>query len=419
MDCLQVADINLLILKLLHPYYARNYYAVDKYRWKLVNDNINILMNHWCTKYPFQLNTKQLIETSLFYSPILESKQYYDSLSLIYYSCRNNQSCPLQYMNIQEHDVSTSKVDNLHYFRYLSKVCWIAYKFQRLDILDHSNDLKARHSDIFIMIDILKEVHNLINNKDSSLLVDQSVVKNAIILLCQLFEFTLFSLEEIAEIVIVIHRIVNLSSHNRDITIHRLYGELINGCSIVRAAAPWFMFSSFAYIGQKLGKDKIELLLSKYQINDKARVFRYESSIKDSHFHDVNENTNSRGYRSSQNLENQELAYYLEKGDIMNYVYMRDNGKKLISSYIDFPSKLDKTELLCKLDNIGISISHDKCVEELFHLYVVSQLKNKDYTNQACNAWGSITSNYLMRQFKFRGEQLRERTIYRLRCWEE
>ena len=67
-----------------------------------------------------------VVELSLVYNPISESKNYYDCMTLFYHSCRVKQSHSLTYLPMN--DLPTE--DHIH------SVSWICYKFGGDDILN-------------------------------------------------------------------------------------------------------------------------------------------------------------------------------------------------------------------------------------------------------------------------------------------
>lgn len=129
-------DIQSELLVNMHPYYASSLCNINKFQLDKCENNKYKVFKKWC--YPNMtinelksvlpnLTFGNVVEIALLFHPIPESLSYWDRETLYYHACLNEQPDADDYIRpiIDNKDHQLSTISAL----------WIAYKFNRIDIL--------------------------------------------------------------------------------------------------------------------------------------------------------------------------------------------------------------------------------------------------------------------------------------------
>lgn len=281
-----------------HPYYmnetCKDECEVNKYE----------IFQKWC--YPDitvedlkilepNLKFSDVIEVSLLFHPIPESINYWDRESLYYYACLNNQPDADDYIK--------PLMDEFHPQMRLTSVLWIAYKFNRIDVLRTSYDSGYLFGmGVCALLD-----YKLNGNTDNSLgLITEDyyshklkrvskerafeaykeeifidVYRNLYKDICRLTN-TLLTPEEVIELIVIMYK---LSPWEEAIYLGMIYGnaplDKLNSEGMLSSIQLSIAFAMYAV--KLCGFDKADEILAKYDMNKLVyRSSKYESfDIKD------------------------------------------------------------------------------------------------------------------------------------------
>lgn len=148
---MEITDIIEEIVQHLHPYHITLYLTINKKHYQLLREwKYNIVQRWICPLWTLEqaknmfpiLSSKDVVELALFYNPIPESMGKFDNFSLFYHACRTNSTDPTIFCEPDPSDISV--------------MGWICYKFGRLDVITKLSNMYPNHSELLIIVDIIK-----------------------------------------------------------------------------------------------------------------------------------------------------------------------------------------------------------------------------------------------------------------------
>ena len=158
---MDILDINYNILSRIHPYYLVNYLLTCKSNKLLCEQLKYNFLREWVINEKLddiylllpQVSFRDIVELSLFYSPIPESIGKFDRNSLFYSACKHKYYNPEYYLG---EEIS------------IPSVSWACYKFNRIDIIErliytYNNCSKIVQRNEYI--EVLYAFHNMLNLK--------------------------------------------------------------------------------------------------------------------------------------------------------------------------------------------------------------------------------------------------------------
>lgn len=314
------SDINYEIIRNQHPYYSNNLCLTNSLTKTQCERNKYEVLQLWVLPNLSISEIKELlpnikfshvVELALVYNPIPESKNYYDYLTLFYHACRVGNLNPLSYLY---KDMIVVNLEN---------VCYTAYKFSRIDIIDKLMNMKLNAIDTddnYYLHARLEVFHNMINIKLGKKPIYP--LTNVDIIL-QDYNTTLFTLEELAELVVISHK-VGAMQETRDIFPILMTGE--NPETIYRPD-----IDIVNTLIDELGVDKIVKIIQKYYPEYNPRVTRidYETSYPFSSYLKTNSIIVPIPEKLQSYSDSDKLVYFITSGNFIAYVDYRSRGAKI------------------------------------------------------------------------------------------
>lgn len=211
---MDIFDINYRILQQQHPYYSSELCKTNSYIRESCDASKYDLLQLWCypersvfelkTSYP-NITFSDVIEMTLVYHPIPESRGKYDDLTLFYHSCRIGQDQPTMFIPqiTSENDITYA-------------IMFICYKYNRIDVLEYwRNNLSSENLRDFLNI-MINAIHSKLGiSKYEDLQTGEYYSSNNIMKSSMLFDE-----EELLELCLNLanggshHMIRNLGSRN-------------------------------------------------------------------------------------------------------------------------------------------------------------------------------------------------------------
>lgn len=270
-------EINENIILSLHPYYVRNICHTSKGERNKCDDWTYPALKKWV--YPEKslsylrklfpvIYFNDVVYLALVYNPIPESIDYFDRMTLYYHSCKVGRPNSDEFKDLMDLLVNPYS---------LRKMLFIAYKFDRIDILEYflgkgiryiaSNGFRV--NDIRLFINIILTKQNLPTKYKLNDIPDASG-ENYSFFTDILDIYPLFTYEEMVEFLVLEYKVIlfkfkdNEESLTDDLA---FYMYLQNGISPNDAYAKIDIYhDTLFYICYKLGINKIDQIMNKYSI---------------------------------------------------------------------------------------------------------------------------------------------------------
>jgi len=355
---MQTSEINYEIIKHLHPYYAFPLYASSKQKQQQFEVYKYNIIQRWIMPSSSVQEIKMLlptisysdiVELALFYCPISESIGKFDKCSLYYNAMKLGYENPL-FMFDNETLLSSD-------FNVLS---WICYKFNRYDVLIklHSKcQLDRKEFDAVEYVLMKKE-----NPSRPLTITDRNLARIINNFYDSSFDILTYILteQEFLELLIIIFVLIPESS------------KLC--LNYVRIANMTFSKSELP-----VNKQYIESLINKYADNpDVAKSLLLNSQVTRFMRENPRDNSNLSLYQYPelilQKSKEDQLVYYLQRGDYISYMRLRNEGVEVVIS----------ENTIRGINPLGLSTFNRQLIEKLREFEVnsdIDDIKTSNYAN--------------------------------------